>query len=184
MATLTKKYTPDEVLALPDAKTFELIDGELVEKQPMGAEAAWCATRLARLLDAHCDVHKLGWVMGEAPFTCFPDDPNMMRRPDVAFVRRGRLPGERPPKGAVCVAPDLAVEVVSPSNLQSEVDRKVHEYLQAGVRRVWIVNPDVRIVRIHRPDGTGLDLREDGELSGEDAVPDFRCPVRSLFPPR
>lgn len=184
MSTLTKKYTPDEALALPDAKSYELVDGELVEKEPMGMEAAGCAAQLSGLLTVHCNARNAGWVFVEGPFTCYPDDPGKMRRPDVAFVRRGRFPGERPPKGCASVAPDLAVEVVSPNDLQSEVDRKVHEYLQAGVKRVWVVNPDVRTVRIHRPDGTILELREDGELTGEDVLPDFRCPVRSLFPPK
>ena len=185
MATLTRKYTPEEVLALPDEKQYELTDGELVEKQPMGMEAGWVQLKIGRLIGDYCEEKGLGgWVQVEAPITCFPGDPNKMRRPDVSFIRRGRLPGDRPPKGCASVAPDLAVEVVSPNDLQSEMDRKVQEYLQAGVRRVWVVNPDTRTARIHRPDGTILELREDNDLSGEDVLPDFRCPVRSLFPPK
>ena len=185
MATLSARtiHSPSDLLAMPDEKNYELTDGELVEKQPMGMEACLVQGELARLLGNHCIEHRAGRMVVESGFTCFPEDPNKMRRPDVAVICPGRLPGDVIPKGYASVAPDLAVEVVSPGDLLYEVERKVREYLQAGVRRVWVVNPDTRTVRIHRPDGTIQELREDGELTGEEVLPKLRFPVRGIFPP-
>ncbi|MBI3466041.1 MAG: Uma2 family endonuclease, partial [Planctomycetes bacterium] len=104
-------------------------------------------------------------------------------KPDAAFIRFGRLPGEQLPIGYVRIAPDLAVEVTSPNELAEEVESKIDDYLAAGVRLLWIVNPTRRTVRIHRANGTIGWLREHDTLDGEDVLPGFRCAVRDLFPP-
>ena len=82
------------------------------------------------------------------------------------------------------IPPDLVVEVVSPNDLAYEIDEKVQEYLDAGVQLVWVVNPALRTVRIYRADGTISGLHESDELSGENIVPGFHCPIANLFPPR
>ena len=79
------------------------------------------------------------------------------------------------------IVPDLAVEVVSPNDLSEEVEEKVDEYLRAGVRLVWVVHPQRKTIRIHRADGTVQDLRQTDELSGEDVIAGFRCPVSEVF---
>jgi Uma2 family endonuclease len=84
--------------------------------------------------------------------------------------------------GFIKVPPDLAVEVLSPNDLAYEVDRKVAEYFSAGVRLIWIVNPETRSVTIYRPDGTASKLNDRDTLEGEDVLPGFRCPVRDFFP--
>lgn len=99
----------------------------------------------------------------------------------MSFIRFGRLPAEQPPEGHIRIAPDLAVEVVSPHDLAYDVDSKVEDYLQADVRLVWVVNPVTRTVRVHRPDGPGTTLRLDDELTGGDVLPGFRCPLRDIF---
>ena len=149
-------------------------------------KAGWVQARLGGIVGAFCEEHKLGWVFIKGGYTCFLDDPNRMRRPDISFIHRGRLPGEKLPKGYVSLAPDLAVEIVSHHDVLYDVDRRVQEYLQAGVRRVWVVNPDTCTIRIHRPnpDGTILELREDGELTGDDVLPNFRVPLCRIFPPK
>jgi Uma2 family endonuclease len=114
-------------------------------------------------------------------FQCFPDEPDKVRRADVSFIRFGRLTREQPPEGHIRLAPDLAVEVVSPNDLAYDVDSKVEDYLQAGVRLVWVVNPVTRTVRVHRPDGPGATLRADDELTGGDVLPGFSCRIRELF---
>src|SRR5262249_10914622 len=96
-------------------------------------------------------------------------------------IHAGRLPGDELPDGHVTIPPDLAVEVVSPNDLFYEVDRKVQEYLQAGVRLVWVVNPDCRLGWVHRADGSVGCVREQDELTGEDVLPAFRCPLRLIF---
>jgi len=95
----------------------------------------------------------------------------------------GRLPDDRVPVGHIRIAPDLAVEVVSPTDIQYDVDRKVAEYLEVGVKLVWVINPDTRVVLIYRGDGSISGVREGGELDGESAVPGFRCRVADLFVP-
>ena len=175
--------TPGDLLALPDGKGFELVDGNLQELH-VGALSGWIGGTLYLVLRSFCDLHKLGWTFPcETGFQCFPDNPNTVRKPDVSFVRFGRLPSEQVPVGWIRVAPDLVAEVVSPNDLVSELEAKVFEYQQAGVRLIWIINPDTRTVRIHRIDGSIGGLRERDMLDGEDVVPGFRYAVRDLFAP-
>ena len=107
-----------------------------------------------------------------------------VRRPDVSFIRLGRLPNEELPEGHCPVVPDLAVEVTSPRDTHHEVAEKVEEFLSAGVALVWIVNPKTRTVLVYRKDQPTVSfLHEQDELSGEEVLPGFRCPVRDVFPP-
>jgi Uma2 family endonuclease len=97
-------------------------------------------------------------------------------------VRRGRLIPDEPPEGYITIAPDLVVEVVSPNDLYYEVDRKVEEYLDAGVQLVWVINPDTRSVQVYVP-GSGVTRLDDSqELTGRDVLPGFACRVGDLFP--
>ncbi len=179
----TITYTPDDLLKMPDGKFCELVDGQLLEKA-MGAESEWIALELGYLLIDDTRQPRIGWVFGAAVgYQCFDDAPNKVRKPDVSFIRRGRLPNERIPKGHIRIAPDLAVEVISPNDLYSEVTAKVDEYLNAGVRLVWVIDPETRKLSISRQDGRTDVLREDDILSGEDVIPDFTCSVTDLFPP-
>jgi Uma2 family endonuclease len=126
--------------------------------------------------------HGLGHTYdGQTGFQCFPHDPGLVRKPDISFVAAGRLPGEKSPKGHVKVAPDLAVEVVSPNELYEEVEAKVGEYRSAGVKLIWVVSPGSKTVFVRRLDGTCAEVNEHGELSGEDVVPGFTCKVADLF---
>ena len=176
--------TAEELLALPNGKHFELVHGELLEKD-MGWESEWIGTNLIAILWAYCRQHG-GWVNGSsAGYRCFgesiPDDPDRVRKPDVSYLAPGRLSAGRLPTGHCELVPDLAVEVVSPNDLYSEVEDKVDEYLRAGVRLVWVIDPRTDSVRVHRLDGTVRDLGHGDELDGEDVAPGFRCPVRELF---
>lgn len=149
----------------------------------MGTLALWIGGELFWLIRAYCRDHQLGWVFpNDTGFQGFPESPRTVRKPDVSFVRFGRFPGEQLPPGWARLAPDLAAEVISPNDLYEEVDQKIEEYLRAGVRRVWVVVPQTRLVRVYRPDGTSVRLGEDDELDGEDVLPGFRCRVRDLFP--
>jgi Uma2 family endonuclease len=175
------RYTPEDLLAMPDGDSYELVDGKLVERH-MGARSSWVSGRVYRLLSNLCEENPLGWVWpADNGYQCFPGSPNLVRKPDVSFIRLGRLPGEELPEGFVRLAPDLAVEVISPNDLYHEVEQKVHEYLHASVRLVWVINPHLNKVRVHRADGTVTDLHATDELSGEDVVPGFRCRVGELF---
>ena len=126
---------------------------------------------------------KRGWLLpADASYQCFPDDPGKVRRPDVSFIRLERLSlAQASEEGHITIAPDLAVEVVSPNDNLYDVDEKVQAYLRAGVCLVWVVNPRARTVEVHRAKGMGTILREQDELSGEDVLPGFRCRVSDLF---
>ena len=151
----------------------------------MGAAASWIAGRIHSRLDSYVEQRNLGWAFPEGTsFQCFPDDPDRVRRADASFIARGRLPNETLPRGHCRTAPDLAVEVVSPNDLYYEVDQKVREYLSAGVKLVWVVNPDSRTVRIHRLNGPPSDLGENDTINGEDVLPGFVCRFAEFFPPR
>jgi Uma2 family endonuclease len=169
---------------MPDGDRFELVNGQLVERN-MGAESSWVAGQIHSRINVFAMERNLGWAFPEGTsFQCFPDDAERVRKPDVSFVARGRLPNETPPRGHCRVPPDLAVEVVSPRDLYYEIDEKVQDYLDAGVKLIWIANPDRRTLRVHRLNGAGADLDESGIASGEDILPGFTCCVGEFFPPR
>jgi Uma2 family endonuclease len=166
---------------MPDGDRYELVDGNLVERN-LGAWSSYVATELCRLVANFCKDKQLGWVWGsEGSYHCFPNSPVKVRRPDLSFIRFGRLPGGEIPGGHIPVAPDLAVEVISPNDLDYETDQKVDDYLEAGVRLVWVINPESRTVLIYRANGSINGLREPDELTGEDVLPGFRCRVGEIF---
>ncbi len=182
--TTQAPYTPEDLLAMPDGEGYELVGGQLVERN-MGAESSQVGTRLCSRLDLFCEEHGLGIVWGaDNGYQCFPHDPGLVRRPDVSFVRSGRLPGDVAPKGWVKIPPDLAVEVVSPNDLVEALEEKLDDYRKVEVPLVWVIYPELRKVKVLRRDGSASELREDDELSGEDVIPGFRCPVREILPKR
>jgi Uma2 family endonuclease len=181
--TLAKPLMPEELPTLPEADGYEFIDGRPVEK-PMGMRSSSTGANLLTLLNVHCRANHLGWVCGaDAGYQCFPNRPALVRKPDVSFVRAGRLPQEEPPEGYARLAPDLAVEVVSPQDLFYEIMDRVRDYLGVSTRLVWVIDPHTRVALIFRQDGSIGGVREDGALDGEDVVPGFRCPLGELFTP-
>jgi Uma2 family endonuclease len=183
VAQRVTRYTADDLLTMPDGKHYELVDGELVEID-MGAKASWIAGELyARLRNFNAEA-RLGWVLPpETGYQCFSVEANRVRKPDASFIRAGRLPGDELPGGHIPVPPDLAVEVVSPNDFFSEVRQKVRDYLDAGVRLVWIIDPETHTVDVLRANHSVAWLQPEDELSGEDVFPGFSCRVSDLFPP-
>ncbi len=169
---------------MPEGKRFELVNGRLVERN-MGAESSEVAGELLLVLGLHCKKHDLGrfWPADNG-YQCFPHAPGLVRRPDVSFIKKGRLPGDVSPKGWIRIPPDLAVEVVSPNDTAEQLEEKLEDYQKAGVPLVWVIYPERRMARVFRLDGPTTMLREDDELSGEDVVPGFRCPLREILPRR
>jgi Uma2 family endonuclease len=166
---------------VPDG--YELVDGRLVERA-MGTESAWVGTELSRRLGDHCTSRNLGWVLGsDAGYRCFPSRPRLLRKPDVSFVRRGRFPGDRPPRGDSRIAPDLAVEVISPNDLAEAVLEKIGDYLAAGVRLIWVIYPMARSAVANRPGGAATWLTEADSIDGGEVVPDFRCRLGDILLP-
>jgi Uma2 family endonuclease len=185
MSTTTKdrRYTPEDLLAMSDAVSYELVDGRL-ERRAMGATSSLYGGLLYALLLTFCRSIKFGWVLpADASYQCFPGRPFMVRKPDVSVIRFGRLPGGCLPEGHIPIAPDLAVEVLSPRDLASRTNQKVQDYLQAGVSLVWILDPRTQTVQVFRKDRSTALLTEQDELTGEDVLHGFRCRVGELFPP-
>ena len=181
-AVVEQTYTPEDLLAMPDRKRYELVDGQLVERH-MSRLSSWVGGRLHRFIDTFVDEHQRGWAWhADQGYVCFPDSPRKVRFPDVSYVSKHRLPEGLTSDGYIYVPPDLAVEVVSPNDSSYEVHRKVLEYLDAGVALVWVIDPEARMAQIYRRDGSTNLLREDGELSGEDVLPGFRCRLAAIFP--
>ncbi|MDB5301447.1 MAG: hypothetical protein JWO87_3110 [Phycisphaerales bacterium] len=180
-AVAPERVTPEQMLSLPDdGRLYELVDGCLVEK-PMSDLAQFVANRLKTLLDVWCAKSGSGTALVEASYQCFSDAPDKVRRPDVSYIAAARLAGYSWGRGHFTIAPDLAVEVVSPHDEVYELDRKLQDYFRAGVRRVWVVNPEMQIVRIHRAPGDVSELIGAAELVDEALLPGFRCPLPSLF---
>jgi Uma2 family endonuclease len=180
--TTSPTFTPDDLLTMPEPNQFELIDGELVEIQ-VSALTSWIAAELLSRIRNQCDPSRLAWVFGaDCGYQCFPDHPNRVRKPDVSVVLRSRLRADQLEVGFLTIPPDLAVEVLSPNDLAYDIERKVVDYLNAGVRLIWIVIPPTRTVRIQRLDGTAQHLKADDHLTGEDLLPGFSCKVGELFP--
>jgi Uma2 family endonuclease len=181
VATQTQ-YTPEDLLAMPDGKSYELVGGQLVERK-VGIESSWVAGQVYKRLDVFCEEHGLGWALvPDAGYQCFPHDPGLVRKPDVSFVRYGRFPGGVLPKGWAKIVPDLVVEVVSPNETAYDLDDKLDDYRKVGVPLIWVINPKSRRVRVLRSDGSVSHLHENQELSGEDVILGFRCPIREILP--
>lgn len=167
---------------LPDDDyKYDLVRGWLVREPPAGGDHGEIAMEIAGALWKHVKETAQGRVFPPETGFVLAADPPTVRGPDVAFVAAGRLPPGRAPTGFIRLAPDLAVEVVSPSNRWTDVAAKVRDYLEAGTRLVWVVDPPRSTITIHRPDGSSGVVGEDDFLVGEDVVPGFQVSVRSLF---
>jgi Uma2 family endonuclease len=172
---------PAEAPADADRPGCELIDGVWVEKG-MSNLAGLVESNLNSSINRHVRANRLGFVFAEsATYQLFADQPNRLRRPDLSFVRLGRLPGDKVPDRRMQLAPDLAVEVISPTDLAEGVESKLDEYLRAGVRLVWVLYLTTKNVWAYKPDGTASLYRPGDALPGGEVIPGFSVPVGELF---
>ena len=162
-----------------ERRLCELIDGTLVEK-PMGYRESMIAGALIAILRAFVIPRNLGIVTGESGMLRL--FAGLVRIPDVAFASWNRLPnGTVPNEPVPQLAPDLAVEVLSPSNTDQEMSRKRREYFSAGVRLVWIIDIDARTASVYTAPEDPIVLTESQTLDGGEVLPDFTLPLRDLF---
>lgn len=181
-AVETPRMTADDLLEMgDDAKLHELVDGKLVARAMSSIRSSALAIRVAVALGNFVYQHDLGLVGGADGAYILKQDPQTVRIPDVSFVRVDRLPPLDQQFRFLALAPDLAVEVVSPSDRANDVTEKVREYLDAGVRLIWVVHPEQRMVTVFTPDHTARLLYEDDTLDGGDVLPGFSIPVAELF---
>jgi Uma2 family endonuclease len=162
-----------------EKRLCELVDGTLVEK-PMGLRESIIAIALASALRDFVIARKLGVVSGEAGMMRL--FAGLVRIPDVAFISWDRLPGGRVPKDPVpMLAPDLAVEVLSPCNTRREMERKRREYFGTGVRAVWMVDIDARTFEVYTAPEGPVTVDESGVLDGGEVLPGFSLKLSELF---
>ena len=180
-----KLYTADEFMRIPDpieSGYYELVNGELRLMSPAGGQHGIIGVNLLAELIPFVRQHKLGRISTiESGFRLFPDE-NTVRAPDIAFVAKGRL--ATIPESYVPLAPDLAIEVVSPGDSWDEIDEKTEQYLQANVRLIWVIVPRRQAVYVYHPDtplGEPIIFGINDTLDGEDVIPGFRVKVSALF---
>ena len=166
-------------LHLPD-KQAELVQGVLIVREPPGARHGQVAMELGRRVANHVADHRLGTVYAAETGFTLRRSPDTVRAPDVAFVRRDRVP-EIDRTGYPDLAPDLVIEVLSPGDRPGAVLAKVADWLDAGTRLVWVVDPERRSARVYREDGTETTLAAEDSLDGEAVLPGFSCPLRTIL---
>jgi Uma2 family endonuclease len=180
MATTTRRVaTEQDLLATPkDGRKYELVDGE-IRVSPAGDRHSVVAAQLVALLVTFVKQHRLGYVCGADAGFRLPG--GNVRSPDASFVAAGRFPDDRVPDDFGNLAPDLAVEVLSPGDRPRHVLDKVGEYLEAGVRMVWVIDPRKARAVVYRSLSDVRKLRADDALDGEDVLPGFRCSLREIL---
>jgi Uma2 family endonuclease len=184
MTTTTQKLITAEEFARmpdpPDGSQQELVRGEIVTMPPPGFRHGVCCSKIDRRLGTFVEANSLGVVCCNDTGFILERDPDTVRGPDLSFWSREKLP--ELPEGYPEVPPDLIVEVVSPSDHFTRIQKKLSHYLEKGVRLIWVVDPEDRSLTIYRPDRPLRVLTEKDTVSGEEVVLGFACPVADLLP--
>lgn len=175
--------TADELLALPDDGTlYELSRGMLVCMTPTTYIPGYVAARIIMRTCAFVGLHNLG-ICGSAEMGFrLASDPDTVRAPDAWFVRTARLPSGDLAGGFFPGPPDLAIEVLSPSDRYTTVIAKIRDYLEAGTPLLWVFDAQSRTTAVLRPGRPVRFLDESDSLDGEDVLPGFRLPIADLYP--
>ncbi len=179
-ATIKKSWTEKEIMSLPNnGNKYELVNGELV-MGPTGIEHEDIGATLLTALKRFALEHKLGIVCGSSAGYWMKS--GNLRSPDVSFIRGDRLKGlKRPPKGFFKGSPDIAVEILSPSDTLESIHGKIVEYFGNETKLAWVINPEEQTVLVyHSPYADKLLTRQD-ILDGEEVMKGFSFPVAELF---
>ena len=182
-AVAQRLMTAEEFFLMPDpldGSKQELVKGVIVTMPPPGFRHGDVQLAIGSILRAYVRANRLGRVTVESGVRT-ERSPDSVRGPDVAFWSSERVPLDEDPIGYPEVAADLCVEVRSPSDRMIELRRKAREYLEAGVRMVWIADPEDQSVTVYREPGEGRALSEDATISGDDVLPGFACRVGEFF---
>ena len=169
---------------MPDDAYYEVVDGEVYRLSGSGMEHGIRGMRLAAALGSYVYQHSLGEVLHPDTRYVLAEDEDgirLMRGPDLSFIRREHMPLPPYPPGFVRLVPDLIVEVRSPHDTFSELQRRINDFLEAGTRLAWLVDPLKRTVTVFAPEREPHTLDAAAELDGEDVVPGFRLSVATIF---
>lgn len=182
MSTHTRLMTSDELLRFDDPSVrVELVRGALITMPLPGGEHGLVASEIQVLLAVHAKANRLGRVFAAETGFLLQRNPDTVRGADVAFVSHDRLTQVEDLKKHLPFAPDLVVEIVSPSDRPGRIASKLGEWIEGGARLVWWVYPDRREVVEHRPGVEPQTITEAEELDGGEVLPGFRCRVADLF---
>jgi Uma2 family endonuclease len=181
MSDTTHFVTAEELERFPDDDyRYELVEGRVIRMSPTGAVHGWLVMHFGSELTQHVKSTGSGLVFTELGCR-LSSSPDTVRAPDLAFIRRERLPEAALPRGFWKGPPDLAVEVLSPDDRPSDVRTKVAEFLTHGVPLVVVIDPDERTVTAHRPSAQPIMLGTADLLDLDDVVQGFRCKVQNIF---
>ena len=181
MAT-TRLKTIEDLEALPDdGHVWELIDGELVRREPMGGRHADVGAGVLARLWWFLREHPLGRVLNPEAIYLRRREPQLAVKPDVSYVRADRLPSGDLYDKPLELVPDLVVEVVSPNDRAGNVEQRIQRYLEFGVPLLWVLWPRRRAITVYADGRLVRELGEDDELDGGDVLPGFRGAVAELF---
>jgi Uma2 family endonuclease len=182
MSTTSRQFTAEDLWRMPDdGHRYELVRGELRQMPPAGHVHGRVTVNFTTPLDQHVRAHDLGAVYAAETGFQLASNPDVVRAPDVAFVRRERVAAVGDVEGFWPGAPDLAVEVVSPSDGFAEVEEKVFDWLAAGARLVVVLNPRPQTATAYRSLQNIVVLTASDTLDCSDAVPGFAIAVREIF---
>ena len=175
----TRHTSIEEFPATPYEGQWELVDGEATEVNPASFRSVWIASELYARIREFVRQNDFGRAVADGAGFILFDDRAVVRSPDVAFISRDRLPTIV--EGFVPVAPDLAVEVLSPTDRRSDELAKIAMDLQAGVRLVWLIDPDPKTVTVFAEDQPVSVIGSDGVLDGGEVLPGFSVAVAEIF---
>lgn len=183
MSTQVQLMTADELLAMPDdGFCYELMKGELIKVSPLpGHEHGLIAMNIAGPLHVYVKTKNLGKVYAAETGFLLEQNPDTVRAADISFVRRDRIEKAGIVQGYWIGAPDLAAEVVSPSDTVRRIEGKVAQWLESGARTVWVISPKMHTVIVYRSLTEIAVLTENDILDGGDVVPGFHIPVAEIF---
>lgn len=159
---------------------YELVKGKVIEMPPPGGVHGGTAVNIAVALVTFVRQHDLGRVVVETGYR-LAHQPDTVRGPDVSFVTKERMPTDGLPRAFFMGAPDLAVEIVSPSDSAGDLEMKVAEYLGSGTKSVWVVYPDSRRVVVHQPGGAAQTYGEDSTIEEPELLPGFSLSLSEIF---
>ena len=180
MANVSHLVTAEQLpgISVP-GKSIELVRGALVLREPPSTRHGRVAARLSYLISDHVHRHKLGAVIQRAGFQ-IESEPDTVRAPDVAFVSEGRV-DQIPPAGFARFAPDLACEVVSPNDRPGELLAKAGQWLDAGAKLVWVIDPLRAHAVVYRENGDVTLVGADGALDGDPVLPGLALTLADVF---
>jgi Uma2 family endonuclease len=175
--------TADALYSMPDdGYRYDLIKGELRRMSPAGGKHGIIIANLTVEIGQHVRQNNLGIIFGAETGFKLESNPDTVLGPDIAFIRRDRVPPGDFSEKFWAMPPDLVVEVLSPGDSRREVEEKIQTYLDTGVGSVWIIHLKKREVRIYRANRDVEVFAETAELSDE-LLPDFQFPVSRIFDP-